>query len=191
MRARRSEESCYFSRGVRLNVSDSAPPGARLASLVRARESTTIPSCLQRITVLPRRGGQPGATAPTSISGRAFSAFGAGGVEGVGLGAGRQQMFSSCPRPIRDFIFAIVGEELGLVFTLGGRSAVFDTFSGRSVVCQFAPFAAGSPPTSSYRRLSAVLALWAARGLPYATSQRALNIWRWVTGCPLVPHKEA
>lgn len=45
-------------------------------------------------------------------------AFGAGGVQGVGLGAGRQQM-SFLPEAHTDFIFAIVGEELGLVFTIG------------------------------------------------------------------------
>ena len=45
-------------------------------------------------------------------------AFGAGGVEGVGLGAGRQQM-SFLPEAHTDFIFAIVGEELGLWFTAG------------------------------------------------------------------------
>ncbi|MDQ8195604.1 putative peptidoglycan glycosyltransferase FtsW [Coraliomargarita sp. SDUM461004] len=45
-------------------------------------------------------------------------AFGAGGVHGVGLGAGRQQM-SFLPEAHTDFIFAIVGEELGLVFTAG------------------------------------------------------------------------
>ena len=45
-------------------------------------------------------------------------AFGAGGVQGVGLGAGRQQM-SFLPEAHTDFIFAIVGEELGLFFTIG------------------------------------------------------------------------
>lgn len=45
-------------------------------------------------------------------------AFGAGGVRGVGLGAGRQQM-SFLPEAHTDFIFAIVGEELGLFFTIG------------------------------------------------------------------------
>ncbi len=45
-------------------------------------------------------------------------AFGAGGVQGVGLGAGRQQM-SFLPEAHTDFIFAIVGEELGFVFTAG------------------------------------------------------------------------
>lgn len=45
-------------------------------------------------------------------------AFGAGGLEGVGLGAGRQQM-AFLPEAHTDFIFAIVGEELGLIFTIG------------------------------------------------------------------------
>jgi Bacterial cell division membrane protein len=45
-------------------------------------------------------------------------AFGAGGIHGVGLGAGRQQM-SFLPEAHTDFIFAIVGEELGLWFTIG------------------------------------------------------------------------
>lgn len=45
-------------------------------------------------------------------------AFGAGGIHGVGLGSGRQQM-SFLPEAHTDFIFAIVGEELGLMFTIG------------------------------------------------------------------------
>jgi len=45
-------------------------------------------------------------------------AFGAGGIEGVGLGEGRQQM-SFLPEAHTDFIFAIVGEELGFIFTAG------------------------------------------------------------------------
>ena len=45
-------------------------------------------------------------------------AFGAGGLNGVGLGAGRQQM-SFLPEAHTDFIFAIVGEELGFLFTAG------------------------------------------------------------------------
>ncbi len=45
-------------------------------------------------------------------------AFGAGGLHGVGLGAGRQQL-SFLPEAHTDFIFAIVGEELGFFFTTG------------------------------------------------------------------------
>lgn len=49
---------------------------------------------------------------------QAMLAFGAGGIEGVGLGNGRQQN-AFLPEAHTDFIFAIVGEELGLGFTLG------------------------------------------------------------------------
>jgi cell division protein FtsW len=45
-------------------------------------------------------------------------AFAAGGVDGVGLGQGRQQL-SYLPEAHTDMIFAVVGEELGLAFTLG------------------------------------------------------------------------
>ncbi|HUE40183.1 MAG TPA: putative lipid II flippase FtsW, partial [Candidatus Binatia bacterium] len=50
-------------------------------------------------------------------------AFGAGGVFGVGLGAGRQKMFY-LPEAHTDFVFAVIGEELGLAGTL----AVLATF---------------------------------------------------------------
>lgn len=49
---------------------------------------------------------------------QALSAFAAGGVEGAGLGQGRQQL-NFLPEAHTDFIFAVVGEELGLGFTLG------------------------------------------------------------------------
>ena len=48
---------------------------------------------------------------------QAILAFAAGGVGGVGLGNGRQQN-AFLPEAHTDFIFAILGEELGLVFTL-------------------------------------------------------------------------
>ena len=48
---------------------------------------------------------------------QAILAFGAGGTGGVGLGNGRQQL-QFLPEAHNDFIFAIVGEELGLFATL-------------------------------------------------------------------------
>jgi len=45
-------------------------------------------------------------------------AYAAGGTEGAGLGHGRQQL-SYLPEAHTDFIFSVVGEELGLWFTLG------------------------------------------------------------------------
>lgn len=48
---------------------------------------------------------------------QAILAFAAGGVDGVGIGNGRQQQ-AFLPEAHTDFIFAIMGEELGLVFTM-------------------------------------------------------------------------
>lgn len=49
---------------------------------------------------------------------QAILAFGAGGIHGSGLGNGRQQM-AFLPEAHTDFIFAVIGEELGLIFTGG------------------------------------------------------------------------
>lgn len=46
-----------------------------------------------------------------------LAAFAAGGVEGAGLGQGRQQLHY-LPEAHTDFIFSVVGEELGLIFTV-------------------------------------------------------------------------
>jgi cell division protein FtsW len=48
---------------------------------------------------------------------QSFLGFAAGGVSGVGLGQGRQQIYF-LPEAHTDFIFAVVGEELGLCVTL-------------------------------------------------------------------------
>lgn len=49
-------------------------------------------------------------------------AFGAGGVNGLGLGNSRQKMFY-LPESTTDFIFPIIGEEKGLYFTLAVLAA--------------------------------------------------------------------
>jgi cell division protein FtsW len=49
---------------------------------------------------------------------QALRAFAAGGLDGTGLGQGRQQL-SYLPEAHTDFIFSVVGEELGLLVTLG------------------------------------------------------------------------
>ncbi|MEX2382166.1 MAG: FtsW/RodA/SpoVE family cell cycle protein, partial [Opitutales bacterium] len=49
---------------------------------------------------------------------QAILGFGAGGLNGVGLGNGRQQM-AFLPEAHTDFIFAVGGEELGFAFTAG------------------------------------------------------------------------
>jgi cell division protein FtsW len=49
---------------------------------------------------------------------QSLAAFASGGVGGVGLGQGRQQL-NFLPEAHTDMIFAVVGEEMGLWFTLG------------------------------------------------------------------------
>ena len=49
---------------------------------------------------------------------QSLEAFAAGGIGGAGLGQGRQQI-NFLPEAHTDFIFAVVGEELGMWFTLG------------------------------------------------------------------------
>ena len=47
---------------------------------------------------------------------QSFLAFGLGGLKGVGLGQGMQKLFY-LPSSYNDFIFSVIGEELGLVGT--------------------------------------------------------------------------
>lgn len=56
---------------------------------------------------------------------QAMLAFAAGGIDGVGLGKGRQQQ-SFLPEAHTDYIFAILGEEMGLIATLA-TVAIFMT----------------------------------------------------------------
>lgn len=73
------------------------------------------PNRLTRLTAfLDVEGNKQGGTYQVYQS---FLAFAAGGVEGAGIGQGRQQIYF-LPEAHTDFIFAIVGEELGLVATL-------------------------------------------------------------------------
>jgi cell division protein FtsW len=75
-----------------------------------------IPNRLNRfVAFLDVEGNKSGGTYQLYQS---LAAFAAGGTTGAGLGHGRQQI-NFLPEAHTDFIFAVVGEELGLVFTLG------------------------------------------------------------------------
>ena len=54
-------------------------------------------------------------------------AFGVGGTNGVGLGLGRQQLHF-LPEAHTDFIFPVIGEELGLICTILILACVFNSF---------------------------------------------------------------
>ncbi len=74
------------------------------------------PNRLRRITAfLDVEGNKQGGTYQLY---QALAAFASGGVDGTGLGQGRQQL-NFLPEAHTDMIFAVVGEELGLWFTLG------------------------------------------------------------------------
>jgi cell division protein FtsW len=66
---------------------------------------------------------------------QALIAFGSGGLSGRGLGEGVQKMFY-LPEAHNDFIFPIIGEELGLIFTLGVVLLyLFFALSGGMIAC--------------------------------------------------------
>lgn len=75
-----------------------------------------IPNRLERLTAfLDVEGNKSGRTYQLY---QALTAYAAGGTDGAGLGQGRQQL-NYLPEAHTDFIFSVVGEELGLFFTLG------------------------------------------------------------------------
>lgn len=98
--------------------------GARLAHLVAASlaafglgavAAMTSPYRMKRLLTFLDPGADPlGAGYQLNQS---LYAFGAGGLTGVGLGAGKQKMFF-LPEAHTDFVFAVIGEELGLIGTV-------------------------------------------------------------------------
>ncbi len=85
--------------------------GAAFAMLIMAN-----PNRLRRfLAFLDVEGNRQGGTYQLYQS---LAAFAVGGTDGAGLGQGRQQM-NFLPEAHTDFIFAVMGEELGLAFTLG------------------------------------------------------------------------
>jgi len=103
-------------------------PAAAIAALAFAVLVVHMPNRLRRFTAFMDVGAnRQGGTYQLYQSEEAFAA---GGIRGAGLGQGRQQI-NFLPEAHTDFIFAVMGEELGLGFTVG-------------VVCVYAGmFAAG------------------------------------------------
>jgi len=91
-------------------------PTVTLAAMAFAVMVIHNPNRLRRFTAfLDVEGNKSGGTYQLYQS---LAAFAVGGTDGAGLGQGRQQI-NFLPEAHTDFIFAVVGEELGLWFTLG------------------------------------------------------------------------
>ncbi len=91
-------------------------PSVALAAGVFAVGVMLNPNRLQRFTAfLDVEGNKQRGTYQLYQS---LAAFAVGGTRGAGLGEGRQQL-SFLPEAHTDFILAVVGEELGMWFTLG------------------------------------------------------------------------
>jgi cell division protein FtsW len=91
-------------------------PSVGVAAAVFAVGVMLNPNRLQRFTAfLDVEGNKQHGTYQLYQS---LAAFAVGGTRGAGLGEGRQQL-SFLPEAHTDFILAVVGEELGLWFTLG------------------------------------------------------------------------
>ncbi len=73
---------------------------------------TSVAYRYRRLMSFIRPWDDPGGTSFQII--QSFLSFGSGGLFGLGLGEGRQKLFF-LPAPHTDFIFSVIGEELGLV----------------------------------------------------------------------------
>ncbi len=90
--------------------------GALLGGLTAAAALIAVaPYRMRRITAFIDPFADPQGSGYQSI--QALYAFGSGGLDGVGLGMSRQKFFY-LPAAHTDFIFAIIGEELGLIGAL-------------------------------------------------------------------------
>jgi cell division protein FtsW len=119
-------------------------------------------------------------------------AVGAGGVMGNGLGGSRQKLFF-LPYPHTDFIFAIVGEELGLIGALGVVAAFAilgwrGLRAARRAPDPFAAFlAAGATAmlvVQAAINVSVVLALVPTKGipLPFVSYGGSSLVASWIAG---------
>ena len=91
-------------------------PTIGLSALAFAVLVANNPNRLRRFTAfMDVEGNRQGGTYQLYQS---LEAFAAGGIDGAGLGQGRQQI-NYLPEAHTDFIFAVLGEELGLWCTLG------------------------------------------------------------------------
>ena len=121
---------------------------------------------------------------------QSFLALGGGGTMGSGLGEGRQKLFF-LPEPHTDFIFAVIGEELGLRGTLPilGLFATFLVLGWRVALATADPFGrlvafglAGTIGLAAALNMGVVTGLLPTKGLPlpfisYGGSSLVVNLF--------------
>ena len=138
---------------------------------------------------------QPGSQLTVELrrASRASTRFGSGGWFGVGLGASGGRSGASCPNPTTDFIFAIIGEELGLVGTLcvlglyGGLAyrRAADRPPGRRTRSCGSPRPASRPGSSCRRsvNIGAVIGVLPITGVPLPLVSDGLSpCWSTLVG---------
>jgi cell division protein FtsW len=122
---------------------------------------------------------------------QALLAFGSGGLDGVGLGMSRQKFFY-LPAAHTDFIFAIIGEELGLVGTLAtvGGFLVFAYAGVRIALGARDPFGrlvAGGVTsmivTQAVLNMAAVTGLMPVTGIPMPLVSSGGSSLTFTLGC--------
>jgi cell division protein FtsW len=106
---------------------------------------------------------------------QAMLAFGSGGVSGLGLGNGRQKMFY-LPEAHTDFIFPIMGEELGLI----GSLAVLAAFAAL-VACGLRISLKAADPFGQYLGLGVVMLI----ALQALINIGVVTAWLPTKGLPL------
>ncbi len=122
---------------------------------------------------------------------QAIYAFGSGGITGVGLGLSRQK-FSYLPAAHTDFIFAIIGEEAGLLGTVGVVAAfVVFAYAGTRIAldCKdpFGRLMAGGLTamiaTQAVMNMAAVTGLMPITGIPLPLVSYGGSSLTFTMGC--------
>jgi cell division protein FtsW len=131
-----------------------------------------VPYRLERVTAFLNPWTDPLDSGYHLIQG--WIAVGSGGIWGKGLGAGQQKLFY-LPEPFTDFIFAVVGEELGFAGIMVLLSLFFFIFWTGLRVARQAPDLLGSHlalalismlSLQALINMSVVLGLMPTKGLP-------------------------
>lgn len=112
--------------------------GVGLAAMIAVSMAT--PYSRARVMTMLNPFSDPYGTGYQIVQG--FYAFGSGGLFGVGIGMSKQK-YSYLPMAYNDFIYAVIGEELGLVGTVGMLCAFAALLWAGLEIARYAPDLAG------------------------------------------------